>query len=92
MHQTLHLMKSRGFPHLRRKALETLQVNLSYKCNQGYRKNKALFPWALNLQKAGSVVKHCDNRSKNDCIPVQLAQKSQRLCCVLVLQAKDAQG
>ena len=34
MHQTLHLMKSRGFPHLRRKALESLQVNLGYKCNQ----------------------------------------------------------
>jgi radical SAM/Cys-rich protein len=34
MQQTLHLMKSRGFPHLRRKALETLQVNLGYKCNQ----------------------------------------------------------
>jgi radical SAM/Cys-rich protein len=34
MNQTLHLMKSRGFPHLRRKALETLQVNLGYKCNQ----------------------------------------------------------
>ena len=34
MHQTLHLMKSRGFPHLRRMALETLQVNLGYKCNQ----------------------------------------------------------
>jgi len=27
-------MKSRGFPHLRRKALTTLQVNLGYKCNQ----------------------------------------------------------
>jgi radical SAM/Cys-rich protein len=34
MHQTLHLMKSRGFPHIRRSALETLQVNLGYKCNQ----------------------------------------------------------
>jgi len=34
MHQTLHLMKSRGFPHLRRKTLDTLQVNLGYKCNQ----------------------------------------------------------
>ena len=34
MHQTLHLMKSRGFPHLRRKAQDTLQVNLGYKCNQ----------------------------------------------------------
>ena len=27
-------MRSRGFPHLRRKALDTLQVNLGYKCNQ----------------------------------------------------------
>ena len=27
-------MKSRAFPHLRRKALDTLQVNLGYKCNQ----------------------------------------------------------
>ena len=34
MHQTLHLMKSRGFPHIRRKALDTLQVNLGYQCNQ----------------------------------------------------------
>jgi radical SAM/Cys-rich protein len=34
MHQTLHLMRSRGFPHLRRKALDTVQVNLGYKCNQ----------------------------------------------------------
>jgi radical SAM/Cys-rich protein len=34
MHQTLHLMKSRGFPHLRRQTLESLQVNLGYKCNQ----------------------------------------------------------
>jgi radical SAM/Cys-rich protein len=34
MHATLHLMKSRGFPHLRRKTLDTLQVNLGYKCNQ----------------------------------------------------------
>jgi radical SAM/Cys-rich protein len=34
MHQTLHLMRSRGFPHIRRKALDTLQVNLGYKCNQ----------------------------------------------------------
>lgn len=34
MHQTLHLMKSRGFPHIRRQALATLQVNLGYKCNQ----------------------------------------------------------
>lgn len=34
MHQTLHLMKSRGFPHIQRQSLETLQVNLGYKCNQ----------------------------------------------------------
>ncbi len=34
MHQTLHLMRSRGFPHIRRKTLDTLQVNLGYKCNQ----------------------------------------------------------
>lgn len=34
MHQTLHLMKSRGFPHIRRDALTTLQVNLGYRCNQ----------------------------------------------------------
>ena len=34
MHATLHLMKSRGFPHIARRALETLQVNLGYKCNQ----------------------------------------------------------
>jgi radical SAM/Cys-rich protein len=27
-------MKSRGFPHIRRAALDTLQVNLGYKCNQ----------------------------------------------------------
>ena len=34
MHATLHLMKSRGLPHIRRKTLDTLQVNLGYKCNQ----------------------------------------------------------
>ncbi len=34
MHATLHLMKSRGFPHIRRKVLDTLQVNMGYKCNQ----------------------------------------------------------
>jgi radical SAM/Cys-rich protein len=34
MHQTLHLMKSRHFPAIQRTALETLQVNLGYKCNQ----------------------------------------------------------
>jgi radical SAM/Cys-rich protein len=34
MHATLHLMKSRGFPHIRRRTLETLQVNLGYRCNQ----------------------------------------------------------
>jgi radical SAM/Cys-rich protein len=34
MHATLHLMKSRHFPAIRRQALATLQVNLGYKCNQ----------------------------------------------------------
>ncbi len=34
MHATLHLMKSRHFPQISRKALDTLQVNLGYKCNQ----------------------------------------------------------
>jgi radical SAM/Cys-rich protein len=34
MHATLPLMRQYGFPALRRGKLETLQVNLGYKCNQ----------------------------------------------------------
>jgi radical SAM/Cys-rich protein len=34
MHATLPLMRQYGFPALRRDRLETLQVNLGYKCNQ----------------------------------------------------------
>ena len=34
MHATLPLMRQYGFPALRRAALEILQVNLGYKCNQ----------------------------------------------------------
>jgi len=34
MHATLPLMRHYGFPALRRGPLETLQVNLGYKCNQ----------------------------------------------------------
>jgi len=34
MHATLHLMQKHGFPALRRGTLETLQVNLGYRCNQ----------------------------------------------------------
>jgi len=34
MHATLPLMRHFGFPALRRARLETLQVNLGYKCNQ----------------------------------------------------------
>lgn len=34
MHATLHLMKSRNFPHLKRRKPDTLQVNLGYTCNQ----------------------------------------------------------
>jgi len=34
MHATLPLLRHYGFPALRRRRLETLQVNLGYKCNQ----------------------------------------------------------
>jgi radical SAM/Cys-rich protein len=34
MHATLPLMRQYGFPGIRRSRLETLQVNLGYKCNQ----------------------------------------------------------
>ena len=34
MHDTLHLLKQIRFPALRRARLDTLQVNLGYKCNQ----------------------------------------------------------
>jgi radical SAM/Cys-rich protein len=34
MHATLPLLARHGFPPLRRKRLETLQVNLGYRCNQ----------------------------------------------------------
>src|SRR5687768_10684604 len=34
MHATLPLMRHYGFPAVRRARLETLQVNLGYKCNQ----------------------------------------------------------
>jgi MoaA/NifB/PqqE/SkfB family radical SAM enzyme len=34
MHATLALLVDTGFPQLRRRRLETLQVNLGYRCNQ----------------------------------------------------------
>jgi radical SAM/Cys-rich protein len=34
MHQTLTLLHTGGFPAIRRQRLETLQVNLGYRCNQ----------------------------------------------------------
>lgn len=34
MHATLPLMRRYGFPQIRRNRLETLQVNLGYRCNQ----------------------------------------------------------
>jgi radical SAM/Cys-rich protein len=34
MHATLPLLQATGFPAIRRRKLETLQVNLGYKCNQ----------------------------------------------------------
>ncbi|MDA8110649.1 MAG: radical SAM protein, partial [Betaproteobacteria bacterium] len=34
MHATLPLMRHHGFPAMRRARLETLQVNVGYRCNQ----------------------------------------------------------
>ncbi len=34
MHQTLHLLAKTDFPRLSRSSLDTLQVNLGYRCNQ----------------------------------------------------------
>ena len=34
MHATLPLLETTDFPSIRRKRLDTLQVNLGYKCNQ----------------------------------------------------------
>ncbi|MGH8508166.1 MAG: arsenosugar biosynthesis radical SAM (seleno)protein ArsS [Gammaproteobacteria bacterium] len=34
MHATLHLLETTDFPAIRRKQLDTLQVNLGYRCNQ----------------------------------------------------------
>ncbi len=34
MHPTLHLLTRTDFPRLRRRAIETLQLNLGYRCNQ----------------------------------------------------------
>jgi radical SAM/Cys-rich protein len=34
MHDTLHLLTQTSFPALRRRTVETLQVNLGYRCNQ----------------------------------------------------------
>src|SRR3989442_7703858 len=34
MHQTLALLQPSSFPAIRRRRLETLQVNLGYRCNQ----------------------------------------------------------
>jgi radical SAM/Cys-rich protein len=34
MHATLHLLERTDFPRLRRRAIDTLQLNLGYRCNQ----------------------------------------------------------
>ena len=34
MHATVHLMQQYGFPAMQRRQLDTLQVNLGYRCNQ----------------------------------------------------------
>ena len=34
MHETIHLLEKTDFPSITRGKVETLQVNLGYKCNQ----------------------------------------------------------
>ena len=34
MHDTFNLLKSKKFPSIFRKSIDTLQINLGYKCNQ----------------------------------------------------------
>ena len=34
MHETLHLLKQTDFPRIHRRKVETLQINLGYRCNQ----------------------------------------------------------
>ncbi|SCZ86143.1 hypothetical protein NSMM_490032 [Nitrosomonas mobilis] len=58
----------------------------------GYRKNKPPFPWVSNVLKAGSTVKHDDNLSKNDYIPVQLAQKVKNFAAFWRFRRKTPRG
>jgi len=71
MHATLSLLNATDFPSLRRKALETLQVNLGYRCNQSClhchvnagptrkemmdKETLALIPEVLSARKIGTL-------------------------------------
>jgi len=46
----------------------------------------------LNVLKAGLAVKHCDNRSKNDCIPIQLSQKAKDFAAFWRFRRKTRRG
>jgi hypothetical protein len=46
----------------------------------------------MNVLKAGSVVKHGDNRSKNDYIPVQLARKVKDFAAFWRFRRKTLKG
>ena len=42
----------------------------------------------MNVLKAGSIVEHGDNRSKNDCIPIQLSQKFKDFATGVVVRCR----
>jgi len=46
----------------------------------------------LNVLKAGSAVKHGDNRLKNDYIPVQLARKVKDIAAFWRFRQKTPRG
>jgi len=46
----------------------------------------------LNVLKAGSILKHGDNRSKNDCIPIQLSQKGKDFAAFWRFRRKTPKG
>jgi len=46
----------------------------------------------LNVLKAGSIVKHGDNRLKNDCIPIQLSQKVKDFAAFWRFRRKTPRG
>jgi len=46
----------------------------------------------LNVLKAGLIVKHCGNRSKNDYIPVQFARKVKDIAAFWCFRRKVPKG